>query len=168
MPDHIGRVLRRSLADLGLGPTGDLGRILDGWEALVGARIAAQASPLAVKKTRKGKELVIAVPDAVWRQDLSLMQGELLARVNSMLPDGQIGQLRLVGTQPAALEESPFRERPRKLRRPAGGVVPSPTASHTAPPTGAESTPDTLSPRLRSAFERLSRTRAARLGRDGE
>ena len=164
MPDHIGRVLRRSLADMGLGPTSDLGRLLDGWEALVGARIAAQASPLAVKETRKGKELVIAVPDAVWRQELSLMQGELLARVNSMLPDGQIGQLRLVGTQPAALEESPFRERPRKLRRPAGGLAASPTAS----PTAAESTPDTLSPRLRSAFERLSRARAARLGRDGE
>lgn len=160
MVDRIRDLLRKPLKDAGLGSTSELQRLLVGWERIVGARIAAQASPLAVKPTRQGKELVLAVPDAVWRQELSLMQREILDRVNEALQAGEIHHLRLVGSRPEAPDVSPFRERPRRL-----ATANAPTEPEAAPASEAVD-PGTLPPRLREAFEKLRAARARRLRDD--
>ena len=81
MIDRVDTILGKALARVGLGRASDIRRLMDTWKQTVGERIAAQATPLALK----GSELVLAVPDAVWRQELSLMAPEIRERINTML-----------------------------------------------------------------------------------
>ena len=155
MIDRVDSILGKTLAHLGLGSASDIRRLMDSWKQMVGERIAAQATPLALK----GNELVLAVPDAVWRQELSLMTRELSDRINATLGREVIRKIRLVSHGPVDTGSSPFRARHRRLITPTG--APSDTLDGPAPVDTAE-----LPPRLQEAFAALDRARTRRLQQD--
>ena len=66
-------------------------RLLQQWEALVGPAIAAHATP---QRLRAGV-LWLKVGEAAWRQELSLMRRELIAKINTWAGDDIVTELRL-------------------------------------------------------------------------
>ncbi len=131
----------------------DIRRLMDQWPEIVGERIAAQATPLALK----GPELVVAVPDSVWRQELSLMQREIVAMVNEALGNEAVRKLRLVGYGTVDAGTSPFAVRPRRLRPARETQDEIDDKIPEAPP---------LPSAIAEAFDALSRARRRRLDRD--
>jgi predicted nucleic acid-binding Zn ribbon protein len=73
-----------------LAPTTTLGRAQQIWERAVGAAIAAAAQPTA---EREGI-LTVSCEAAVWAQELDLMAGELIPRLNALLGSERIHELR--------------------------------------------------------------------------
>ncbi len=61
------------------------------WEEIVGVAIARQAKP---HRLRNGV-LWLQVVDAVWRQELSLMRRELIAKINAALGEDLVKEIRL-------------------------------------------------------------------------
>jgi predicted nucleic acid-binding Zn ribbon protein len=62
------------------------------WSDAVGERIAAEAHPV---RERDGT-ITIECRAATWAQELDLLQGELLARVNGALGEQRVRRLRAV------------------------------------------------------------------------
>jgi predicted nucleic acid-binding Zn ribbon protein len=80
--------LRGILADAA--PATLLAAVQRAWPAAVGARIAAQAEPVA---EREGT-VTIACRSATWAQELDLMQDQIRARINAGLSDREVSALR--------------------------------------------------------------------------
>jgi hypothetical protein len=106
-------ILDAALRGAGLRAARDLWAIHRVWGEVVGARIERRATPIALARG----ELVVAVADAVWRQELSLLAPEIVAGVNRAVGADLVKRIRLVGT--AAPLDAPA-GRPNS-RRPAGG-----------------------------------------------
>jgi predicted nucleic acid-binding Zn ribbon protein len=60
------------------------------WGRVAGPAIAASAHPTG----ERDGVLTVTCEAAVWAQELDLMAGELVARLNAALPAGQIRELR--------------------------------------------------------------------------
>ena len=60
------------------------------WAELVGERIAAVAQPV----SERGGEVTIDCSDSVWAQELDLMQGQLLTRLQERLGESAPQSLR--------------------------------------------------------------------------
>jgi predicted nucleic acid-binding Zn ribbon protein len=60
------------------------------WTELVGERIAAVAQPV----SERGGEVTIDCSDSVWAQELDLMQGQLLTRLQERLGESAPQSLR--------------------------------------------------------------------------
>lgn len=61
------------------------------WEEIVGSAIAKQAAP---HRLRNGL-LWMQVVDSAWRQELSLMRRELVAKINTALGEEIVKDIRL-------------------------------------------------------------------------
>ena len=73
-----------------LAPATTLARVQEAWERATGPAIAAAARPTA---EREGV-LTVSCEAAVWAQELDLMAGALLPRLNSELGEQAIRELR--------------------------------------------------------------------------
>ena len=73
-----------------LAPASTLARVQEVWEDAAGPAIAASASPTA----ERAGILTITCAAAVWAQELDLMAGELIARLNGALGAESIRELR--------------------------------------------------------------------------
>jgi predicted nucleic acid-binding Zn ribbon protein len=73
-----------------LAPTSTLARVQEVWERVAGPAIATSARPT---RERDGV-LTVTCEAAVWAQELDLMAGELIPRLNAALATGQIRELR--------------------------------------------------------------------------
>jgi predicted nucleic acid-binding Zn ribbon protein len=73
-----------------LAPATTLARVQQIWERAVGTAIAAAAQPTA---EREGI-LTVSCEAAVWAQELDLMAGELIPRLNAQLGSARIRELR--------------------------------------------------------------------------
>jgi predicted nucleic acid-binding Zn ribbon protein len=73
-----------------LAPATTLARVQGVWEEAAGTAIAAAARPSA----ERGGVLTVTCAAAVWAQELDLMAGELIARLNGALGDDTITELR--------------------------------------------------------------------------
>ena len=73
-------------------PATPLAAVQSVWQAAVGERIAAQATPL---REREGV-LTVGCAAATWAQELDLLQTELLARLNAALDPIELRGLRFV------------------------------------------------------------------------
>ncbi|HST34235.1 MAG TPA: DUF721 domain-containing protein [Solirubrobacteraceae bacterium] len=73
-----------------LAPATTLARVHEVWERVAGATIAAAAHPTS---EREGV-LTITCEASVWAQELTLMQGELIPRLNAALGGEAIRELR--------------------------------------------------------------------------
>jgi hypothetical protein len=139
-------ILAPALAAAGLDATAETWRIGEVWPEALGERIGSRAVPLRLT----GGELLVSVPDAVWRQELSLLAPEIVARLNAKLGEPIVQRLRLIG---AAGAPEPRADRPaRRLRAPA------PSADAAPPDAGGD---------IGAALAGLWNARARRLARDG-
>jgi hypothetical protein len=116
------------------------------WEAALGAQISSRALPLRLTRG----ELLVSVPDAVWRQELSLLAPEIVARLNARLGEPVVTRLRLIGATGARTASVAPARRLRRQEASAPADEPPPLA------VGAE---------IGAALADLWRARARRLAR---
>jgi predicted nucleic acid-binding Zn ribbon protein len=64
------------------------------WPAAVGATIASEAQPT----SERAGVLTVSCSGAVWAQELDLMSGAILERLNERIHRGEIVRLRCVAT----------------------------------------------------------------------
>jgi hypothetical protein len=156
MISRLSDVLDGALRASGLEATSLIWQIAEGWEEIVGPRVAARAAPT---RLRNG-ELLVAAPDAVWRQELTLLGPQIAAGVNRRVGKDVVERIRLV----AGPARPPAPARRRRRLRPSGPSVPP---AREATPTPADRVGDP--PRAASvaaALEALSRARSERLTAD--
>jgi predicted nucleic acid-binding Zn ribbon protein len=86
------RPLSAALDALGarLSPASTLARVQEVWEGVVGPAVATAARPIA----ERDGVLTVRCMEAVWAQELDLMAGELLPRLNAALGVEVIRSLR--------------------------------------------------------------------------
>jgi predicted nucleic acid-binding Zn ribbon protein len=86
------RALGAALEDLtaAIAPASTLARVQEAWERAVGPMIAAAANPVA----ERDGILSVACESAVWAQELTLMQSDLLASLNRALGAQTLRELR--------------------------------------------------------------------------
>lgn len=92
-PSPVGEVLRRYLGRSGLAPRLAQADVVLAWPDLVGERIASHA--VAESVTQDGT-LFVRVASAAWRQELSLMTPQIMARLNAGRKTGRIERIRWV------------------------------------------------------------------------
>lgn len=154
MIPRLSDLLGGALKGAGLESTSVIWQIAESWTEIVGPRIAARAAPVRLR----GGELTLSAPDAVWRQELTLLGPEVAAKVNQKLGREAIARIRLVSGEVRSPE--PARRR-RRLRVPNTTGAPSdgPGAPRRPRPTTAPSS-------VAAALEALASARADRLGAD--
>jgi len=78
----------------GLQPATPLGAVQRVWREAAGDAVAAEARPVA---ERRGV-VTVACRSAVWAQELDLMAGDLVVRLNSAIGEEAVRSLRCVAT----------------------------------------------------------------------
>ena len=91
-PRPLGVAVERLAGELQ--PSTPLARVQAAWEGVVGAGLAAHATPL---RERDGR-LTVYCPDAVWMQEVTLMGPGLVADLNAALGAEIVRELRCVAT----------------------------------------------------------------------
>ncbi len=152
---RLSELLDPALKGAGLEATSTIWRIAESWPEIVGPRIATRAAPVRVR----GDELVLAAPDAVWRQELTMLGPDIADRVNRNLGKPLIRRIRLISGDTRD-PESPRRRR-RRLRI-------RPPQSATSPPVPAQPSGPGASPPsdLAAALEALAAARERRIEAD--
>lgn len=98
-PRPIGDALRE-VTDA-VAPQTPLAAVQGVWATAVGPAIAAEAMPVAV---RDGT-VIVACRSGTWAEQLDLLQGELVSRLNGELPEGsRVRKLRLAANASEALD----------------------------------------------------------------
>jgi predicted nucleic acid-binding Zn ribbon protein len=73
-----------------IAPSTPLARVQEVWRAAAGEAVAQAAQPTA----ERGGVLTVVCSAAVWAQELTLMAGELVERLNSALGEELVHELR--------------------------------------------------------------------------
>ena len=96
MKRHAPRPLAVAVDGLtgGLAPATPLARIQREWSGTVGEAIAREAQPV----SEHDGTLVVECHSSVWAQELDLMAGDLLRRLNQAVGDELVGALRCRAT----------------------------------------------------------------------
>ncbi|HYC23834.1 MAG TPA: DUF721 domain-containing protein [Candidatus Bathyarchaeia archaeon] len=89
----VAEILDAALRAAGLRRASDLWAVHRVWAEVVGPRIERRATPIALARG----ELVVAVADAVWRQELALLAPEIADGVNRAVGTPLVQRIRLVG-----------------------------------------------------------------------
>jgi predicted nucleic acid-binding Zn ribbon protein len=79
-----------------LAPATVLAQVQSAWREAVGNAIAAQATPT----SERGGVLTVSCSASVWAQELDLMSGAIVERLNEQLGEPRITRLRCVATPP--------------------------------------------------------------------
>jgi len=88
-PRPVSRALRAAVAPIA--PATPLAAVQGAWEEAVGAKIAAEATPVA----ERDGVVTVACRSATWAQELDLLADQMLARVRERLPEGvSVARLR--------------------------------------------------------------------------
>ncbi|MFM8412069.1 MAG: DciA family protein [Alphaproteobacteria bacterium] len=93
MIESLRDLLGRALARAGLEATSDAFRVAEAWEEAVGPTVAARARPAGLERG----ELLVAAPDAVWRQELALLAPDIKQKINRALGAEVVQRVRIVG-----------------------------------------------------------------------
>jgi predicted nucleic acid-binding Zn ribbon protein len=89
-PEPVGRVLDTVLKDLGLGDRLAGRRVLEAWPRIVGELAASHSRAVDL---RDG-ELTLQADHPVWRQELSLLSEQIVARCNDLFGEGTVRRIR--------------------------------------------------------------------------
>lgn len=89
------------------------GKIWTVWEAAVGKQIAARARPLKCS----GGILTVGVSSAAWMQQLSFLRREITEKINTLVQDEIVREIRLTATriEPAPAEKTAQKKPSRPL-----------------------------------------------------
>ena len=90
-PARVSEVLAGYLRTSGLAARVEQAGVVTGWSALVGPEIARAAVPESV--TADGT-LFVRVRSSAWRQELSLITPDIMARINAGRKKGRIERIR--------------------------------------------------------------------------
>jgi predicted nucleic acid-binding Zn ribbon protein len=80
-PTPLGSVVPRVLGELGLSETAAVVRIVERWEAAVGAELARHCRPTALR----GRVVEVAADSSVWCQQIQMHRLEILAALRREL-----------------------------------------------------------------------------------
>lgn len=143
-PTRLAALMEETLARLGLDRRLDDYRVWQAWDEVVGRTISRNAQPVRLD----GPRLVVVVRSSTWLQELSLLQRELVARLNEWMGREVVRELFFVVGRVEVADQASARE---SAAPPAPRPVPrdGPGASE-APPPGPG-----MSPEVAAAFERL-------------
>jgi predicted nucleic acid-binding Zn ribbon protein len=89
-PRPIGTALGQALADAR--PAGLLAEVQSAWPAVVGAALAASASPV----SERAGTVTVACESAVWAQELELLGPDLTRRMDEAVSGGRVERLRFI------------------------------------------------------------------------
>ncbi len=155
MIPRLAQLLGQTLKGAGLEATSAIWQIAERWPDIVGPRIATRAAPVRLR----GDELVLAAPDAVWRQELTLLGPDIVERVNHSIGKPLVRRVRLISGDARAPTSPRHRRRKLHIRHSsaAGGPVPN-------QPSGAPSTPSPTG--VAAALEALEVAREQRIEAD--
>jgi len=78
-PELLKDALKRQIGRLGIARKLACGRVLAGFSGLVGPQVAARAKPESLVQG----VLTLVVPDAAWRQELTMQKVHLIERLNA-------------------------------------------------------------------------------------
>jgi predicted nucleic acid-binding Zn ribbon protein len=90
-PAWLGDALRSFLDQRGLTQRVEQAAVLEEWPQLVGATVARVTVPLSVSADGT---LFVAVQTSAWMNELSLLEGEILAAIRRGLPKAAIRRIR--------------------------------------------------------------------------
>jgi hypothetical protein len=157
MISRLREVLGGALGGAGLATASDVWQLAEAWSTALGARIASKATPLRLSRG----ELVVAVDEAVWRQELALLAPQIVARLNQALGRDVVQRLRLVAGDVAAPDPDAAARTRRRL----------PMVSTAAPPDAlprddAAAAQPALGGALDAALRSLAAKRAERVVAD--
>lgn len=145
-PTRLSSLLERTLSRFGLDRRLDDYRVWQAWDEVVGRAISRNAQPVRLDGTR----LVVAVKSSTWLQELSLLQRELIVRINEWMQREVVRELFFVvgrvEPQGAAVRKSG-----------AQGLLPARIVNgeEETPHTGAPPVDEELPPDVAAVFERL-------------
>jgi predicted nucleic acid-binding Zn ribbon protein len=91
-PDKIGGLISDYLANLGYADRLTKQSAVTEWAGLVGPKIASETQAVRVESDT----LIVKVNRAAWRQQLTFLKAELLAKLSSKIGEGQIRDIRFI------------------------------------------------------------------------
>jgi predicted nucleic acid-binding Zn ribbon protein len=152
-PTRLSMLLEQTLARIGLDRRLDDYRVWQAWDEVVGRTISRNAQPVRLD----GSRLIVAVRSSTWLQELSLLQRELIVRINEWMKREVVRELffvvgRVEDTTPLSVKRS----RPA-VGEPQGQRRHDAIEAEDAPPSSED-----LSPDVAATFERLWRAARAR------
>ena len=170
-PTRLSDLMDQALARLGLDRRLDDYRVWQAWDEVVGRTISRNAQPVRLD----GSRLVVAVRSSTWLQELSLLQKELIFRINDWMKREVVRELFFVvgriepqarSTEPQA---SSMENQARSVETKSSGPHARAGASRIKPANAAPTADvlpptDDLDPGAAAVFERL--WKAARARRD--
>ena len=89
-PHDIGSVIQRFVSDCDMALKLKKYSIFNHWEEIVGAGISSRTKPEKISRTM----LYISVTNSIWANELSMMSGQLLQKINSYIGEDVIKELR--------------------------------------------------------------------------
>jgi hypothetical protein len=140
-PAKFSILLEQALSRLGLDRRLDDYRVWEAWDAVVGRTISRNAQPSRLDGTR----LIVTVRSSAWLQELSLLQRELIARINEWMQREVVRELFFV----VGRVEHPKAPAPTP---PPPVVKPGPSEIEEVAPIDSAMSPETA-----AIFERLWR-----------
>jgi predicted nucleic acid-binding Zn ribbon protein len=154
---RLSSLIEQTLARIGLDRRLDDYRVWQAWDEVVGRTISRNAQPVRLD----GSRLIVTVRSSSWLQELSLLQRELIARLNEWMGREVVRELFfVVGRVEHHTSESAPRSGTgrRVLGEPQGQRQRDETSA------AVEAVPDSgdLSPDVAATFERLWRAARAR------
>jgi predicted nucleic acid-binding Zn ribbon protein len=91
-PEKIGGLISNLLSRLGFASRLEKQNAVTMWPNIVGPKIAEETKALRID----GETLVVKVARAAWRQQLTFMKEELLAKLESAVGKGSIKDIRFI------------------------------------------------------------------------
>jgi hypothetical protein len=150
-------LLQGALGAAGLQTTTDVWQLAEVWTGALGARIASKATPVRLVRG----ELVVAVAEAVWRQELALLAPQIVARLNEAVGRDVVQRLRLIGGD-ATTPSPSANEQPRRRLPMVSSAAPA-----SARETRADAAPqEPLDGKIDAALRSLAAKRAERVVAD--
>ncbi|HXC51065.1 MAG TPA: DUF721 domain-containing protein [Candidatus Limnocylindrales bacterium] len=152
-PTRLSALLEQTLARFGLDRRLDDYRVWQAWDEVVGRTISRNAQPVRLDGTR----LIVTVRSSTWLQELSLLQRELVTRLNEWMQREVVREIFFVVGR---VEQQSERAASRAPGEPQGQRLRDENADQlelVSPPSSSG-----LSPEVAATFERLWRAARAR------
>lgn len=102
-PLEVGELLVLALADAGLSEQARRLQIFQGWERVVGNRIAACTAP---EMFRRGV-LLVRAKSPTWQNELTFLKADIITKMNAFLGQDMVKDIKVVSGHFAAREKMP-------------------------------------------------------------
>ena len=105
-PSTLSDILSKVMGEHRLGRGGVMAKLLSVWDGTVGAGITKHALPESIK----GGILTVIVDSPVWMHQLSMMAPGLIEKINSVMGDGTVSDIKFRSGKLVRPDASPVRK----------------------------------------------------------